>query len=205
MALRTNVLELLEAEHGPRETLYRAVDAEIIRAVSKHGLGNNRNLTVALMEEVGELAQAQLDGKPLDQVHAEAVQVIGLAVRIIEEGDAAFEQPPSGDILIQRLLELENEWDSMRTELRKAQEMLKRKDSEWLALSRDHYELGESFLQRGRELDEAEREVDRLAGMIVEVRSCGYTIDSPHSVYPRVRKELWSRLQAIHADEREDD
>lgn len=48
----------------------------------------NDHLFVALAEEVGELAQALLQGKPswLD----EAIQVACVAVRIITEGDADF-------------------------------------------------------------------------------------------------------------------
>lgn len=54
----------------------------------------NEHKLAALMEEVGELAQAMIDhsrgkGSPL-QVYTEAIQVAAMAVRLAEEGDASF-------------------------------------------------------------------------------------------------------------------
>lgn len=50
-----------------------------------------RNLTlVALMEEVGELANACMD-KPLSDVHLEAVQVATMAARVWLDGDHSVE------------------------------------------------------------------------------------------------------------------
>jgi NTP pyrophosphatase (non-canonical NTP hydrolase) len=60
--------------------------AEVQRARAK--FPRNRALTVALMEEVGELAQAQLQQLPT--VRKEAIQVMALAFRILSEGDASI-------------------------------------------------------------------------------------------------------------------
>lgn len=66
----------------------RKIRAELIRARTK--FPGNEKLTVALMEEVGELAQALLQDKPREEIVKEAVQVACVAVRIAEEGDADF-------------------------------------------------------------------------------------------------------------------
>lgn len=50
--------------------------------------GNEHKLA-ALMEEVGELANALLEGRPRS-VQAEALQVACVAIRIFEEGDSDF-------------------------------------------------------------------------------------------------------------------
>jgi S-adenosylmethionine/arginine decarboxylase-like enzyme len=50
----------------------------------------NLNLNVALMEEVGEFAQAQLQGKSAEEVKTEGIQVIALVLRILEDGDASI-------------------------------------------------------------------------------------------------------------------
>jgi NTP pyrophosphatase (non-canonical NTP hydrolase) len=55
---------------------------------ARYKFGNNKRLTVALMEEVGELAQAQLQGKSEDDIKGEALQVACVALRIFEETDA---------------------------------------------------------------------------------------------------------------------
>lgn len=73
--------------NADQETL-ELIAAEVVRARTK--FPGNKHLTVALMEEVGELAQAILQDKP-KQILKEAVQVAAVAVRIIEEGDAAFD------------------------------------------------------------------------------------------------------------------
>lgn len=61
---------------------------EMQRARSK--FPSNEHLLAALMEEVGELAQALLDGHGRERVVAEAIQVACVAVRIVEEGDSSF-------------------------------------------------------------------------------------------------------------------
>ena len=81
-------------EHGRRPTVppepltLDAIAAEVTRARLK--FPGNRHLLAALTEEVGELAQALLQGKPRADVVLEAIQVACVAVRIIEEGDASF-------------------------------------------------------------------------------------------------------------------
>jgi NTP pyrophosphatase (non-canonical NTP hydrolase) len=70
----------------------QAISAECIKA--RHKFPNNRLLLAALMEEVGELARALLQGKPKDEIDKEAIQVASVAVRIIEEGDATFDNVP---------------------------------------------------------------------------------------------------------------
>lgn len=75
-------------ERAPKPSTFGAISAETIRARTK--FPGNRLLTVALAEEVGELARAQLQGQSTERITAEAVQVCAVAVRIIEEGDASF-------------------------------------------------------------------------------------------------------------------
>jgi hypothetical protein len=72
----------------PRSLL--EINAELVRARTKFP-NPNRNF-VALCEELGELAKALLDCKPGDRessvaVYKEAVQVAGMAIRVMEEGD----------------------------------------------------------------------------------------------------------------------
>lgn len=62
---------------------------EVKKARSK--FPDNHKLLAALMEEVGELAQAYLQDKPLEEIYKEAKQVACVAIRIMEEGDADFE------------------------------------------------------------------------------------------------------------------
>lgn len=62
---------------------------EVQRARKKHP--GNKHLNVALMEEVGELAQAYLDGESLYRKRAEAMQVACVATRIALEGDGDFQ------------------------------------------------------------------------------------------------------------------
>lgn len=74
------------------EEFFAAVSAELQRAREKFP---SSNLSLAaLMEEVGELAQAMLKvraGKwPAYRVREEAVQVAAMAVRVALEGDASF-------------------------------------------------------------------------------------------------------------------
>jgi len=70
----------------------QAISAECVEARRK--FPKNRLLLAALMEEVGELATAMLQGKPKDEIEREAIQVACVAVRIIEEGDATFDDVP---------------------------------------------------------------------------------------------------------------
>lgn len=65
-----------------------ALCAEVTRARAK--FPGNRHLLAALTEEVGELAQAMLQGKPTAEIQREALQVACVALRIFEEGDASF-------------------------------------------------------------------------------------------------------------------
>lgn len=53
---------------------------------------DNTHLTVALMEEVGEMAKEILEGH-WDRARYEASQVAAVAIRIIEEGDGDFGMP----------------------------------------------------------------------------------------------------------------
>lgn len=67
----------------------RAVSAATLLARRK--FPGNRLLLAALAEEVGELARALLQRKDRDDVEREALQVAAVALRIVEEGDATFE------------------------------------------------------------------------------------------------------------------
>lgn len=69
------------------------IDAELERARAKFPMPNPT--FVALVEEVGELAQALLKLKPgsheySQRVYAEAIQVAVMAIRVLEEGDRDF-------------------------------------------------------------------------------------------------------------------
>lgn len=75
-------------ERFPQELTLHAVAAEVTRARTKFPGG--RYLLAALTEEVGELAQALLQGKPKDEIEKEAIQVACVAIRIIEEGCPEF-------------------------------------------------------------------------------------------------------------------
>lgn len=68
--------------------LAQEINAELDRSRAK--FPGNQNMTVALMEEVGELARAQLESLPISAVRAEAIQVIAAALRILFEGDASI-------------------------------------------------------------------------------------------------------------------
>lgn len=76
------------AAANPLPDTLDALTREVHRARAK--FPGNRHLHVALSEEVGELAQALLQGKPQAEVVKEALQVACVAIRIIEEGDASF-------------------------------------------------------------------------------------------------------------------
>jgi NTP pyrophosphatase (non-canonical NTP hydrolase) len=68
------------------DTICQDLGDEIARAQEK--FPKPTHLTVALMEEVGELAEAQLKGKSKKEIYDEAIQVMAVAARIIMEGDA---------------------------------------------------------------------------------------------------------------------
>lgn len=73
-------LRVLSAE------LLDQIESEVERARAKFPDANHLN--IALMEETGELAQAQLQHGPRsEEAKGEAVQVIAVAIRIIQEGD----------------------------------------------------------------------------------------------------------------------
>lgn len=72
----------------PEAATLAEVGREVARARAK--FPSNEHLLAALVEEVGELAQALLQGQPAPEVVAEAIQVAAVAVRIVEEGDADF-------------------------------------------------------------------------------------------------------------------
>ena len=76
------------AELPPNEETIVALAAEISRARAK--FPGNRHMLAALTEEVGELAQALLQGKPRAEICKEALQVACVALRLFEEGDASF-------------------------------------------------------------------------------------------------------------------
>lgn len=75
-------------ERTPTDITMLSILAEVRRARAK--FPGNEKLLAALMEEVGELAQAMLQRKDADEVRKEAVQVACVAVRLIEEGDSDF-------------------------------------------------------------------------------------------------------------------
>ena len=64
------------------------IDNEVFRARQK--FPGNRFLLTALMEEVGELAQAILQRDEV-AITKEAIQVACVAVRIMEEGDPVYD------------------------------------------------------------------------------------------------------------------
>ena len=64
------------------------LNAEVFSARMK--FPNNSFLLTALMEEVGELARAYLQGQGEQRVKAEALQVACVALRIYEESDPIY-------------------------------------------------------------------------------------------------------------------
>lgn len=69
-----------------RNTAIHDLKSEIDRAVTK--FPSNKHLLAALMEEVGELAKALLEGD--EEYYLEAIQVACVAIRIATEGDPSF-------------------------------------------------------------------------------------------------------------------
>lgn len=91
--------EILDAIGRERWRFQDAVAAEVRRARAK--FPGRKHMLPALMEEVGELANALIE-HDLDprrsspqQIYDEAVQVAAMAQRIAEEGDAAFSYDPA--------------------------------------------------------------------------------------------------------------
>jgi hypothetical protein len=72
-----------------RDKSLHALADEVMRARRK--FPGRMHLLAALNEETGELARAYLDAEGVDRVRAEALQVACVAMRIYEEGDAAFD------------------------------------------------------------------------------------------------------------------
>lgn len=70
-----------------RSTLWE-VFREVERARAK--FPGSRFMLAALVEEVGELAQALLQKKSPDEIRKEAMQVACCAVRLMDEGDGTF-------------------------------------------------------------------------------------------------------------------
>lgn len=74
------------------ETTGYTLNAEL--QFARHKFPTNQYLLAALMEEVGELAQALIDhsrGKTTpSHVYEEAIQVAAMAIRIAEEGSQEF-------------------------------------------------------------------------------------------------------------------
>jgi hypothetical protein len=71
------------------EDVIEDLAAEVLRARAK--FPRNRLLTVAALEELGELAAAQLQQLPKAEIRREAIQAMAILVRIITEGDATLE------------------------------------------------------------------------------------------------------------------
>lgn len=72
------------------QIFFEAAHAETMLAMKKFPQPNP-NLA-ALMEEVGELARAFLQGEEPYRIYAEAKQVAAMACRIAIEGDPQFKQ-----------------------------------------------------------------------------------------------------------------
>lgn len=73
----------------PEQLTLQAIGAEVIKARAK--FPDRKHTLAALVEEVGELAQAMLKQRPREEIEREAIQVAAMAVRIIEEGDSSFD------------------------------------------------------------------------------------------------------------------
>lgn len=67
----------------------REILRELDRARKK--FPDNAKLLGALMEEVGEVARAMLQGASREEIYKECIQVACVAVRIAEEGDSDFD------------------------------------------------------------------------------------------------------------------
>ncbi len=72
------------------------IDAELGRA--RKAFPTTAHMTVALVEEVGEVARALLQGKPAGELRRECIQVAVMAIRVMEEGDADFGREAGGKL-----------------------------------------------------------------------------------------------------------
>ncbi len=70
---------------APEPLTMNAIGAEVVKARLK--FPGREHLMLALAEEHGELAKAILQREGRDKIEREALQVIAVAIRIIEEGD----------------------------------------------------------------------------------------------------------------------
>ena len=85
---RTLLANAMTAVRKVKPTTIAAVTRELVNARLR--FPKNAHLQIALAEEVGELAQAYLTVKSIDEIKNEALQVATVALRIYEEGDADF-------------------------------------------------------------------------------------------------------------------
>jgi NTP pyrophosphatase (non-canonical NTP hydrolase) len=69
-------------------TIMEDLSAELSRARAKFPSGYN--ILAALFEEGGELASALMQNKSKQEIRKEALQVMAMCVRIIEEGDRSI-------------------------------------------------------------------------------------------------------------------
>jgi hypothetical protein len=70
------------------EDVIEDLAAEVMRARAK--FPSHLNLNTALMEEMGELACAQMQQHGAAAIRKEAIQVMATAYRIMTEGDASL-------------------------------------------------------------------------------------------------------------------
>jgi hypothetical protein len=70
------------------KTIIEDLSSELLRARAKFPSGYNLNF--AAMEELGELVAAQMQNLPKFEIRKEAIQVMAMCVRIIEEGDKSL-------------------------------------------------------------------------------------------------------------------
>lgn len=75
-------------QRGPNALTMAEIAVEV--AAARRKFPSRRHLCVALMEEVGELAEALLESDNWEDVRSEAKQVACVAIRIMEEGDSDF-------------------------------------------------------------------------------------------------------------------
>lgn len=78
-----------EMSRPPLGSTHAALTGEVTRARRK--FPGSRFMLAALMEEVGELAQAIIQKQPAENIRKEALQVACCAVRMLEEGDSSFD------------------------------------------------------------------------------------------------------------------
>lgn len=94
--MSTNDIRGMGYHVSPRPVTMGDLAEEICRAREK--FPKNAHMLAALVEEVGELAKALLEGEPNEDIRKEALQVACVAIRIAEEGDADYPnaKPSSG-------------------------------------------------------------------------------------------------------------